>query len=137
MMAEENLSTTNVSIQEQSTPTNDFKHLIEIETGFWNLRSSFYIGPLDIGNHMSFARLNNGNILVIDTCDFNDAAKREINILTNNGAKIEAVIATHPYHSDYFMKFAHIYDSCPFYGTSRHLQNLKGMLDHTLKYTYD
>jgi len=99
-----------------------FTQLKEIGTGFWNLRASFKLlgGMVDIGTHMSFIRLESGKILVIDTCNVGADAKAEIDQLTDNGNLIEAVIATHPYHTLAFVPFFKLYPQAKYYGTPRH-----------------
>ena len=102
-------------------------NLLEIGPGFWNLRASFKLGRLglvEIGNHMSFIRLQSGRILVIDTCLFSDATKAEIDTLTENGNLIEAVVATHPYHTLAFKPFFQLYPNAKYIGTPRHLSIL-------------
>lgn len=98
--------------------------MIEIGTNFWNIRDSFlYFGGLvDIGTHMSLIRLSTGKFLVIDTCNVNTTDKQKIDTLTENGTKIEAVIATHPFHTVYFKPFHKWYPNVPYYGTPRHLR---------------
>ncbi len=109
------------------TMTHQFKNLIEVAPGFWNLRGSFTFGfgLIDIGTHMSFLRLRSGKILVVDTCDVSASTKIEIDQLTNNGALIEGVIATHPFHTMYFAPFAKLYPDVKYYGTPRHIRNIK------------
>lgn len=103
-----------------------FVHLIEVAPSFWNLRAPFPMlgGLIDIGTHMSFCRLSNGKILIIDTVPINDVVKREVDQLTQNGALIEAVVATHPFHTIYFLPFFNLYPSAKYYGTPRHLRNI-------------
>ena len=114
------------------------KALIEIGSGYWNIRGHFNIvlGLVDIGNkqlnlrsyyrigtHMSIARLSSGKYLVIDTIPLNEQIKSEIDELTENGSKIEAVVATHPFHTLSFPAFYKAYPNVPYYGTPRHLRN--------------
>ena len=103
-----------------------FRHLVEIGPGFWNLRASFCLlgGLIDVGTHMSFIRLQSGRILVIDTCTVSDTTKAEIDTLTENGNLIEAVIATHPYHTLAFKPFFQLYPNAKYIGTPRHLSIL-------------
>ncbi len=97
----------------------------EIGPGFYNLRASFTFacGLIDIGTHMSLAKLNSGRYLVIDTCDVSPAAKAAIDRITNNGDLIEAVVATHPFHTMYFPSFYNLYPNVKYYGTPRHIRN--------------
>jgi len=97
-----------------------------IAPGFWNVRTSFKLFKIiDIGTHMSVIQLRNGNFLVVDTVEMNDKLKKELDDLTNNGTKIEAVIAVHPFHTLAFPAFYKLYPEAKYYGTPRHLRNLK------------
>uniref|UniRef100_A0A7S4P470 Metallo-beta-lactamase domain-containing protein n=1 Tax=Paramoeba aestuarina TaxID=180227 RepID=A0A7S4P470_9EUKA len=106
----------------------DEKRLIPSETwglegGFWNVRASFKVKSiLEIGTHMSIIRLQNGKFLVIDTVPLDPRLKEEFDQLTNNGKDIEAVIATHPFHTLAFPAFREAYPDAPFYGCPRHLR---------------
>eukprot|EP01097_Dermamoeba_algensis_P011023 TRINITY_DN8388_c0_g1_i1.p1 TRINITY_DN8388_c0_g1~~TRINITY_DN8388_c0_g1_i1.p1 ORF type:complete len:306 (-),score=54.00 TRINITY_DN8388_c0_g1_i1:77-922(-) len=101
------------------------KELVEVAPGFWNIRGSFKIalGLVNIGNHMSILKLNNGKFLVIDAIPLTDSIKAGIDSLTENGKLIEAVVATHPFHTLAFPGFCAVYPNVPYYGTPRHLRN--------------
>jgi hypothetical protein len=71
---------------------------------------------------MSIVRLSSGRFLVIDTIPLSETLLAEINHLTNNGSLIEAVIATHNYHTLYFPPFRAQFPTVPMYGTPRHLR---------------
>lgn len=110
--------------------------LHQIGPGFWNVRTSFKLFKIiDIGTHMSVIQLRSGNFLVIDTVEMNDQLKKELDDLTNNGTKIEAVVGVHPFHTLAFPDFYKLYPDAKYYGTPRHLRNLKdikwtGQLDN-------
>lgn len=94
-----------------------------IGDSFWNIRSEFRLKKIiDIGTHMSIVRLRNGKYLVIDTVPLEDGLREEIDSLTNRGENIEAVIATHPFHTLAFPGFYQAYPKAPYYGTPRHLR---------------
>lgn len=99
--------------------------IIQIAPTFWNIRASltFLGGLIDIGTHMSMIRLSNGKFLLIDTCDVSQSDKARIDELTENGTKIEAIVATHPFHTLYFRLFHKWYPNTKYYGTPRHLRN--------------
>lgn len=109
--------------------------LYEIGPGFWNVRGRFKILKIiDIETQMSIIQLRNGKFLVIDTVEMNDRLRQEIDQLTHRGEKIEAVIATHPFHTLAFPAFYQLYPKPAYYGTPRHLRRLtdipwKGNLD--------
>mmetsp|Transcript_6163 Transcript_6163/g.10628 ORF Transcript_6163/g.10628 Transcript_6163/m.10628 type:complete len:282 (+) Transcript_6163:193-1038(+) len=100
---------------------------VEVGPGFWNLRAHFKIlgGLLDLGTHMSLAKLSSGNFLVIDTVNLTPEGKAELDKLTDNGRLIEAVVATHPFHTLAFPSFYKAYPAPKYYGTPRHLRNIK------------
>ncbi|CAF1050324.1 unnamed protein product [Rotaria magnacalcarata] len=105
---------------------SDKNELHQIGSGFWNVRGRFKILAklVDIETHMSFIQLHNGKFLVIDTIELNDKLRQEINHLTDNGDKIEAVIGTHPFHTLSFPAFYESYPNAVYYGTPRHLRRL-------------
>jgi glyoxylase-like metal-dependent hydrolase (beta-lactamase superfamily II) len=100
--------------------------LYEVATNFWNIRVSFkmFAGFVDLGSQMSLIRLKNGNFLVIDTVMLTDQTRAAIDRLTENGTKIEAVIAVHPFHTLAFPAFYEAYPKAEYYGTPRHLRRL-------------
>lgn len=99
-------------------------HLQLIGKNFYNIRAEFklFAGLLNIGTHMSVVKLSNDKFLVIDTVELVPSLKAELDQLTNNGADIEAVIATHPFHTLAFPGFHAAYPNVPYYGTPRHLR---------------
>lgn len=135
-----------------------FKYLNQLGPGFYNLRTPFkiYGGVLDLGNHMSFIRLKSGRFLAIDAVDplgsasegsGGDSLKAEIDRLTEGGRLIEAVVATHPFHTLGFAPFYNAYgDKGPipnnaaaaggagggggikWYGTPRHVRRLSEVI---------
>jgi glyoxylase-like metal-dependent hydrolase (beta-lactamase superfamily II) len=100
--------------------------LYEVATNFWNIRVSFkmFAGFVDLGSQMSLIRLKNGKFLVIDTVMLTDQTRAAIDRLTENGTKIEAVIAVHPFHTLAFPAFYEAYPKAEYYGTPRHLRRL-------------
>ena len=102
---------------------------IEVGPGFWNLRGSFKVllGAVDIGTHASLIKLPSGKFLLVDTIGFSEKAIRELNELTDNGKLIEAVLATHPFHTVYFAAFFKLYPDLTYYGCPRHLTRNDGV----------
>lgn len=100
--------------------------LHQIGSGFWNVRGTFKIIAklVDIETQMSIIQLKNGKFLIIDTVEMTDSLRQQIDQLTNHGEKIEAVLATHPFHTLAFPGFYQIYSKAPYYGTPRHLRRL-------------
>eukprot|EP01013_Petalomonas_cantuscygni_P017323 TRINITY_DN34462_c0_g1_i1.p1 TRINITY_DN34462_c0_g1~~TRINITY_DN34462_c0_g1_i1.p1 ORF type:complete len:280 (+),score=45.97 TRINITY_DN34462_c0_g1_i1:337-1176(+) len=97
----------------------------EIAPGFWNLRGKFSIAVVQIGTQMSLIRLSNGRFLVIDAVDMNDDQKAQFDELTSSGSLIEAVLATHPFHTLALPSFYAAYPKATYYGCPRHLRQLK------------
>jgi hypothetical protein len=101
-------------------PTNK---LIPMGNGFWNVRSDFYIDGLDIGTQMSIIKLRTGRFIILDTIQLTTDLKGQIDNLTNNGTLIDAVLATHPFHTVFFPAFYAAYPKpIAYYGTPRHLR---------------
>ena len=115
-----------VEVQTPNAAQNLEKNeLYSIGPGFRNVRGRFKILKLiDIETQMSIIQLRNGKFLVIDTVEMNDRLRQEIDHLTNNGENIEAVIATHPFHTLAFPAFYQLYPKAAYYGTPRHLRRL-------------
>ncbi len=120
------MSSSVCSLSLNHTHMIDKNELYKIGSGFWNVRSRFKILAklINIETQMSFIQLNNGNFLVIDTVELDDNLRQEINHLTDNGNKIEAVIGTHPFHTLSFSTFYESYPNAEYYGTPRHLRRL-------------
>jgi hypothetical protein len=93
-----------------------------IGPGFWNVRATFIIDGLNIGTQMSLIQLPNQNFLIVDTVELDPDLLNDINMLTKNGTLIEAVIATHPFHTTYFPSFYQQFPKPPYFGTPRHLR---------------
>jgi len=100
--------------------------LVQVGPHFWNIRGHFKIaaGLVDIGTHMSVIGLNTGKFLIVDTIPLDPDTKKQLDELTNNGANIEAVLATHPFHTLAFPAFYEQYPSPMYIGTPRHIRNL-------------
>jgi len=99
---------------------------IKIGPNFWNVRGDFKVlYVVNIHTQMSVIKLQSGKFLLIDTIDLTDDLKSALDRMTNNGALIEAIVGTHPFHTTYFKKFYDAYPSAPFYGTPRHLRMIQ------------
>ena len=108
-----------------AAPNLEKNELHQIGPGFWNIRAHFKVFKLiDISTQMSIIQLRTGKFLVIDTVELTDRARQEIDQLTNNGENIEAVVATHPFHTLAFPAFYQLYPKAAYYGTPRHLRRL-------------
>lgn len=109
-----------VSVQGENPASNlEQNRLYKIGPRFWNVRGHFKIlvGLVDIQTQMSIVQLKNGKFLIIDTVELDDVLQREIDRLTNNGQLIEAVLATHPFHTLAFPGFYRVYPKARYFGT--------------------
>ncbi|KAL0481739.1 hydroxyacylglutathione hydrolase [Acrasis kona] len=98
---------------------------VEIAEGFYNIRGDFRVaGLINVGTQMSLIRLSSGKYLIIDTISMCDELKIAIDKLTANGTNIEAVLATHPFHTGSFSDFYKTYPNAPYYGTPRHMKKI-------------
>ena len=70
----------------------EFKHVLEVTPGFFNIRADFKLmhGMVNIGTHMSLARLHSGDFVAIDAVPLTDPVKAELDVLTENGARLIA-----------------------------------------------
>lgn len=100
--------------------------IADLGAGYWSVRGDlrFLGGFVQIGTHMALVRLSSGKFLVIDTCGISTEDKAVIDDLTNNGELIEAVVATHPFHTLFFAPFFKWYPNTQYYGTPRHIKRI-------------
>lgn len=103
------------------------RRINKVGVDFWHATDSLIMSGIDIGVQMNFIRLNSGRFLVLDTIELNQTLIEEINVLTNNGSLIEAVLGTHPFHTLYFPAFFKQYPTAKYYGTPRHLRVVQGV----------
>jgi len=104
----------------------DFKEVVEVTPGFFNIRADFIVKKVvNVGTHMSLARLSSGEYVAIDCAILSAVGKTELDLLTDNGRLLVAVLNTHPYHSVGIEPFHASYPSGPsraWYGCPRHLR---------------
>lgn len=92
-----------------------FRHLQEIGPGFWNVRAPLRVLGVEVGTHMSLARLRDGGIVAIDTVSLTEqpGLREEIDTLTEGGRRLTAVLGTHPFHTAFFPGFHEAYPGGP------------------------
>ena len=96
--------------------------IIKIADDFWNIRGEFRVfGLLNIGTQASLVKLGNGKFVLLDAYTFQDDIKHQVDLLTNNGANIEAIINLHPFHTLHVGKTHENYPHAKLYGTQRHV----------------
>jgi hypothetical protein len=97
------------------------KQILKISDDFWNIRGEFKIGGiLNIGTHASLVKRGNGKFVLLDAYTLKGEVKEQVDLLTNNGAEIEAIINLHPFHTVHVQKSHEQYPSAKLYGTQRH-----------------
>jgi hypothetical protein len=98
------------------------RRVIAVADGFWNIRCSFRIGPLDIGTQASLVRRANGAFVLLDACAFDAETTAWIREVT--GERLEAFLHLHPFHT-VFVRAAHQqFPAAKLYGTARHAAQL-------------
>jgi len=94
----------------------------KVGSNFYHAIDALVLNGINIGVQMNFIQLNSGKFLVLDTISLNSSLIDEINMLTQNGTLIEAVLGTHPFHTLFFPGFYKQYPNAKYYGTPRHLR---------------
>ncbi|GAB1595638.1 hypothetical protein [Lysobacter claricitrinus] len=88
---------------------------------FWNLRGTYRVaGVLNIGTHMSLVRRDDGRFVAIDGCGLDDAQRTAVMALTDNGARVDAVVHVHPFHTMHVEATQRLFPSAALHGTARH-----------------
>jgi len=110
----------------------------QIDHGIFRVAVPFRLagGLVDTFTHMMLVRLESGNSVALATVDVDGPAKTvdggdtasgliraDIDKLTDNGAKLEAVVATHSFHTVAYPSFYKAYPKAKYYGCPRHLRN--------------
>ena len=97
------------------------EQILKVSDDFWNIRGVFKIGcVLNIGTHASLVRRANGNYVMLDAYTLNDALKAEVDAVTDQGAKLEAIINLHPFHTVHVSRAHQQHPQAKLYGTRRH-----------------
>lgn len=99
--------------------------LIDLGDGFLTVRGSLRIGGIfDVGTQCSLVRLANGNFVFLDSYTLTDAIRAEVDALTDGGARVEAIINVHPFHTLHCEWMHRAFPQAKLYGTARHLEHL-------------
>ena len=95
--------------------------IIDLGTGFWNIRGTFRLGGvLNIGTQCSLVKLASGRFVFLDSYTLTDDVRAQVMALTNNGQDVEAVLNLHPFHTVHCAQMAKDFPQATFYGSSRH-----------------
>lgn len=88
---------------------------------FWNLRGTYRVaGVLNIGTHMSLVQRDNGRFVVLDGCGLDETQRDAVMALTGNGARVEAVVHVHPFHTMHVEATQRLFPAAALHGTARH-----------------
>jgi hypothetical protein len=88
---------------------------------FWNLRGTHRVAAvLDIGTHMSVAQRAGGRFVVIDGCALDVGQRDALMSLTDGGARVDAVVHVHPFHTLHVEATHRAFPSARLHGTARH-----------------
>lgn len=99
--------------------------LTEIGAGFWRVSGDFKLGGIvNLGTQASLVRLADGNFVFLDSYTLPDAVKTEVDILTDNGRKLTAILNLHPFHTLHCEWMHRAYPDAALYGTARHHRKL-------------
>lgn len=94
--------------------------LLEIAPGFWNIRGSFKVGPLDIGTQASLVRRPDGSFVLLDSYTLTGDVLRQVQDIT--GGQVAAIINLHPFHTVHVRRAAEQFPGATLHGTSRHVE---------------
>lgn len=99
--------------------------LIDLGSGFWNIRGTFKIGGLlDIGTQCSLIKLESGRFIFLDSYTLKGEVRDQVMALTNNGEYVEAILNLHPFHTVHCAQMAKDFPKAINYGSERHKQKV-------------
>ncbi len=87
--------------------------------GFWNIRGSLRIGPLDIQTHTSLVRLEDGRHVFLDAYTLDEATRRWAESIVGDEGPA-AILHLHPFHTLHVEPMAKMFPNAKQYGTARH-----------------
>lgn len=97
-----------------------------VADGFWNIRGSFRLGPVDLGTHTSLVRLADGRHVFLDAYTLDDETRRWAET-TMGDAGPAAIINLHPFHTVHVEAMASAFPNAKLYGTARHHERFAGL----------
>ena len=99
--------------------------LTEIGEGFWRVSGDFKLGGvINLGTQASLAHLSDGNYVFLDSYTLPDDVKREVDLLTDGGRRLTAILNLHPFHTLHCEWMHNAYPDARLYGTVRHKRKL-------------
>lgn len=94
---------------------------VKVADGFWNLRGNFRIAyVINIGTQASLVRLGSGSFVFLDSYTLQGAMRRKVMKLTDGGAKVEAILNLHPFHTVHCARMHADFPKAKLYGSARH-----------------
>ena len=96
--------------------------IFQIADNFWNIRGSFKVGfVIDIATQVSLVKLKNGKFVFLDSYTLTPEVRDEVNLLTDGGKKVAAILNLHPFHTVHVENMHAMFPNANLYGTSRHV----------------
>ncbi len=93
----------------------------EFGDGFHHLRGTFRVGGvLNVSTHCALVALPSGKFVFLDSYTLSDAARAQIDALTDGGAKVAAIINLHPFHTVHIEWMHRAFPDAALLGTKRH-----------------
>jgi len=97
--------------------------IVKITDELYNVRGSFKIAKLvDIGTQCTLVRRPSGSWVLLDAYTMTGDVLDQVMALTADGADLEAVIHTHPFHTIHVKRTAETFPHARQYGTVRHVK---------------
>ncbi|TMM50283.1 hypothetical protein [Qipengyuania marisflavi] len=94
---------------------------IDCGGGFWSVRGSYRVGGVvNVGTQCSLIRIGSGEFIFLDSYTLTDAVRREVDRLTDGGAKVAAIVNLHPFHTVHCEWMHRAFPQAKLYGTARH-----------------
>lgn len=102
--------------------------ILKIADDFWNIRGEFRVfGLLNIGTQASLVKRSNGKFVLLDAYTLQGDIKQQVDLLSNNGVDIEAIINLHPFHTMHVAKVHADYPHAKLFGTQRHIDKFPSL----------
>lgn len=103
----------------------------QIGEDFWRTSGEFRIGGIiNLGTQASLVRLADGHFVFLDSYTLSDRVRAQVDALTENGKRLQAIINLHPFHTLHCEWMHKAYPDATLYGTSRHLAKLPDLPWH-------
>ena len=99
--------------------------LIDCGNGFHSVRGTFRAGGvLDVGTQCALVELEPGRFVFLDSYTLPDGVLDEVMRMTDGGARVEAVLNLHPFHTLHCAWMHRAFPRAKMFGTQRHKDKL-------------